>query len=156
MGDGHVDFLKKEDYREPTYETSWEMSLDDDEDEVEPRGGMMGSSHSYKYSFDTLKGADFDQEVKFVYERSWMLHEFPKSANMQGKNTAKINIVAKAEFAHDINGLRSLPSNLTIKKGDLVRLVFSENPSTGFTWHSNALLTENAAIREVYNGFEAP
>jgi len=51
-----------------------------------------------------------------------MLHEFPKSSAMHGKNTAKINIVAKAEFAHDINGLRSLPSNMTIKKGDLVRV----------------------------------
>ena len=31
-----------------------------------------------------------------------------------------------------------------------------ENPTTGYWWHTNASRQQDAAIREVYNGFELP
>ena len=78
---------------------------------------------------------------------------------MQG-TYAQINVVAKAEFTHDIVSeslsLDSLPANMAIQKGDYIRLVIRENPTTGFYWHTNASRSQDAAIREVYNGFEAP
>jgi len=80
---------------------------------------MTGSSHSYKHSFDTTEGENFEEEVRFVYARSWMLREFPESHEMQGDDAATINIVAKAEFAHDVQSdnfdLNALPSNMMVK-----------------------------------------
>ena len=93
--------------------------------------------------------------------RPWELKgEFPDTGfDMQG-SYAKINVVAKAEFTHDIVSeslnLDALPSNMVIKKGDYIRLVIRENPTTGYWWHTNASRSQDASIREVYNGFEAP
>lgn len=40
--------------------------------------------------------------------------------------------------------------------GDQIRLILRENPTTGYWWHTNAQRTQDAAIKEIYNGFEAP
>jgi len=35
-------------------------------------------------------------------------------------------------------------------------MVIRENPTTGYWWHSNAGRSQDAPIRQVYSGFEAP
>lgn len=49
-----------------------------------------------------------------------------------------------------------IPENIELKKGDLIRMVIRENPTTGYWWHSNAARSQDAPIRQVYSGFEAP
>ena len=49
-----------------------------------------------------------------------------------------------------------IPGNIELKKGDLIRMVIRENPTTGYWWNSNAARSQDAPIRQVYSGFEAP
>jgi len=65
-----------------------------------------------------------------------------------------------ADFAHDLRcdnfNLDILPENVAVKEGDLIRLIIRENPTTGYWWHTNASRQQDAGIREIYSGFEAP
>ena len=122
---------------------------------------MMGGSTSWRNSFTTDAGSDFEQTIKFVMDRPWMLHEFPQNAAEAGnRQYSEVNVIAKKEFAYDFVSnnfdLASIPDNLQIRQGDLIRLVIRENPTTGFWWHTNASRAHDSSIREVYNGFEAP
>ena len=45
---------------------------------------------------------------------------------------------------------------MSVNRGDFIRVVMRENPTTGYWWHTNASRRQDAGIREVYNGFEAP
>ena len=120
----------------------------------------MGAQSSFRLNFTTQEGADFEEELKFVYARSWMLHEFPEDRSDAGADWSQVKVVAKQEFAYDLRSdnfnLESLPEGMSVKQGDLIRIVIRENPTTGFWWHHNALKNQGAAIREVYNGFQAP
>lgn len=117
----------------------------------------MGRLESYKQSFTTNANLDFDEELKFVYARSWELHEFPANRAEAQADFSSINVVAKASFAHDFNSedfnLAALPDQINIEAGDFIRLVLRENPTTGYWWHSNAQRDLDAPIQEVYNGF---
>jgi len=127
----------------------------DDESEV-----MMGGKKSYQLNFSTEEGSEYDEELKFVYARSWMLKEFPEERANAGNDWSQIRVVAKKEFAYDLQSdnfnLENLPSDMNVAPGDLIRLVIRENPTTGFWWHSNALKAQNSGIREIFNGFQAP
>mmetsp|Transcript_24439 Transcript_24439/g.30406 ORF Transcript_24439/g.30406 Transcript_24439/m.30406 type:complete len:294 (+) Transcript_24439:38-919(+) len=120
----------------------------------------MGRKHSYRHSFSTKAGQDFEDAIKFVFARSWMLKEFPETRADASADFSSISVVAKSNFAHDLHSddfnLDALPGELKVREGDLVRLVIRENPTTGHWWHSNARKSLDAPIREVYNGFEAP
>jgi len=120
----------------------------------------MGHKQNYRHSFKTTKGKDFDEMIKFVYAREWMLKEFPQNRSEASGHFSTISVVAKQSFAHDFSSddfdLVALPNKLTVKKGDLIRLILRENPTTGYWWHTNARRELDAPLREVYNGFEAP
>ena len=124
----------------------------DDESEI-----MMGGKKSYQLNFSTEEGNGYDEELKFVYARSWMLKEFPEERANADNDWSQIRVVAKKEFAYDLQSdnfnLENLPSDMNVAPGDLIRLVIRENPTTGFWWHSNALKSQNSGIREVFNGF---
>ena len=90
-----------------------------------------------------------------------MNNEFPETRfDTQGGYFSQVNVKAMASFAVDLSSdnfsLESLPDNIAIQSGDLIRMVIRENPTTGYWWHSNARRSQDAPIREVYNGFEAP
>jgi len=100
---------------------------------------MLGSNQAaWKYSFSTEEGVDFDEEIQLVYARFWELHEFPTRLNSAEGDFAQINVIAKANFAHDFNcdnfGLDAIPNNLQIVKGDQIRLTIRENATTGYSW----------------------
>lgn len=120
----------------------------------------MGRKQSYRHSFKTEVGQDFNEVISFVYARPWMLKKFPQNRAEAGADFSTISVIAKESFAHDFVSenfsLEALPNELTVKAGDLIRLVLRENPTTGYWWHTNARWTLDAPIRELYNGFEAP
>jgi len=37
----------------------------------------MGTNATYEHFFTTIEGQDFEEEIKFTYQRPWLLHEFP-------------------------------------------------------------------------------
>lgn len=86
-----------------------------------------------------------------------MLKEFPEERANADNDWSQIRVVAKKEFAYDLQSdnfnLENLPTDMNVAPGDLIRLVIRENPTTGFWWHSNALKSQNSGIREVFNGF---
>lgn len=86
--------------------------------------------------------------------------EFPETRFDTQGNFSQVNIVAKAEFTHDLRSdnfnLDILPENIAVRVGDQIRLILRENPTTGYWWHTNAQRVQDAAIKEVYSGFEAP
>ena len=56
---------------------------------------------------------------------------------------ASINVVARGEIEHhfecyDFDVEEALPSKISIKQGDWIRLVLKENPTTGYMWRTNA------------------
>ena len=124
------------------------------------RMASMGHATTWKHTFNTEDGLDFAEDIKFVYERPWMLHSFPETRSEATINFSSVNVIAKSQFAYDLASdnfnLDNMPNNIQVRQGDLIRLVIRENPTTGYWWHTNAKRTQNAAIREVYNGFEAP
>lgn len=117
----------------------------------------MGRPQSYKHHFTTLAGQDFEEELSFVYARSWELKEFPTSRAEAQADFSSINVIMKANFAHDFKSedfnLAALPNQVSLKEGDFIRLVLRENPTTGYWWHTNAQRDLDAPIREVYNEF---
>ena len=87
--------------------------------------------------------------------------EFPETRiDSQALNFSQVNIVAKASFAHDLRSdsfnLDILPENVAVNVGDWIRLIIRENPTTGYWWHTNASRQQDAGIKEIYSGFEAP
>ena len=99
--------------------------------------------------------------IQFAYERPWMMKgDFPARRQDFPGQFSQVNVIGKASFAHDLRcdnfNLDIFPDNLAVKAGDQIRLVIRENPTTGYWWHTNASRRQDAAIREIYNGFEAP
>ena len=122
---------------------------------------LMGGNSNWRSSFTTQEGQDFNETIKFVLDRPWMLHSFPENATEAGsREYSEVNVVAKSSFAYDFESnnfdLAGIPDNLSVQAGDLIRMVIRENPTTGFWWHTNASRAHDSPIREVYNGFEAP
>ena len=102
----------------------------------------MGRAQSYQQTFTTQADIDFEEEMMFVYARSWMLQEFPSNRAEAHAPFSSISVIARASFAHDFVSedfnLSELPNEITVKKNDLIRFVLRENPTTGYWWHTNA------------------
>ena len=67
----HIDYVSEDKYDDQIYDF-----LDD------PMDGkmMMGGQSASKISFSTKSGEDFDEVIRFAYERPWMMKgEFPAS-----------------------------------------------------------------------------
>ena len=67
----HIDYVSEDKYDDHIYDF-----LDD------PMDGkmMMGGQSASKISFSTKSGEDFDEVIRFAYERPWMMKgEFPAS-----------------------------------------------------------------------------
>ena len=106
---GHIDFLDWKRY---------EDDLNDYADEDE-RVSFMGRNSSFEHDFTTEAGLDFEETIHFTFARPWMLREFPMSANEANSNSyAEVNVVAKANFAHDFTSnsfdLENLPNDLPV------------------------------------------
>ena len=65
--DGHIAFLKDEKYLD-------DQLFNDDSDGKQ----MMGGQSSSKISFSTTEGHDFNEAIRFAYQRPWMMKgDFP-------------------------------------------------------------------------------
>ena len=78
----------------------------------------MGRNQSYRHSFETEEGMDFNKVIRFVYARSWMLKEFPQTRAEAETNFSTINVVAKESFTHDFTSddfnLEALPDKIEV------------------------------------------
>jgi predicted secreted protein len=128
-----------------------------------------GGSKTYMHSFTSISGQSSFTEVEFAYYRSWELRDpnvFPDLGN--AANFVQVDIMAKDEFAHDIEltSMRDfdsvIPDELDVQAGDWIRFIINENPSTGYWWEHNAATDDNrelhdgGKVRELFNFYQAP
>ena len=80
-----------------------------------------------------------------MYARPWELNDgFPTDQDhLTMPYFTSINVVARKKIEHhfecfDFNLKEVLPTHVDIRKGDWIRLVLKENPTTGHMWRTNA------------------
>lgn len=147
--------------RDDDYVNNWAEEAEENNGYRPPRRNAPGSEVSVYQSFETQKGDDFEEEIKFVYARPWELHgEFPSAEeHLTMAQHTTVNVVGRRRIEHhfecfDFNIVDVLPSHLDIRAGDWIRLVLKENPTTGYMWRTNA--KADGPLVELYNNYQLP
>ena len=70
-----------------------------------------------------------------------------------------INVFARNKIEHhfecfDFELGEVMPKKIDIRKGDWIRLVLKENPTTGHMWRTNA--SKDSPLIELYNNYQMP